>query len=190
MKLHDLLQQRPGASTSLIAYSGSAHLVMPATDDASVIDHMLEALDPAVMPSEGDALAEALAIASKQLSKSGKTGSVLVIADGVEATQVSALADWPLADKTPVQILAPLRDEATLSQSGLTEAAETVNANLRQITSDDSDIESIIRDADRAVVAAEQTDATQWRDDGYFLVPILACGLLFWCRRGWSLSAS
>lgn len=40
-----------------------------------------------------------------------------------------------------------------------------------------------------AIVTASEDDATQWRDDGTFLVPILALGILMWCRRDWSLAS-
>ncbi|NUB16254.1 hypothetical protein GAY28_29230, partial [Azospirillum brasilense] len=39
-KMADLLALREGAPTGLIAYAGSAHLVLPPTPDASVVDSM------------------------------------------------------------------------------------------------------------------------------------------------------
>src|SRR5207249_12166712 len=37
-KIHDLLAQRPGAKTALIAYAGSAHIVMPVPTDEAIIN--------------------------------------------------------------------------------------------------------------------------------------------------------
>lgn len=187
-KLHDLLQSRKGAGTALITYAGTAHLVMPSTSDDSVIDHMLEALDPGIMPADGDKLIAALNVATAQLNKGTKAGSILVVADSVEESQISAFTTWREQNDFGVQILAPLRDDATLSQSGITSAAKALGASVQRVTPDETDIEKIARRADRAIVAAASSDATQWRDDGYYLVPLLAVGILLWCRRGWSLS--
>ena len=43
-KLHDLVQRRAGARTALIAYAGSAHLVLPATEDPALLDTFIQAL--------------------------------------------------------------------------------------------------------------------------------------------------
>ena len=45
-KIRDLLAARGGARTGLIAYAGTAHLVMPLTDDRGVIEPFLAALAP------------------------------------------------------------------------------------------------------------------------------------------------
>src|SRR5262249_34672520 len=52
-KIKDLLAARAGARTGLVAYAGTAHLVMPLTDDRVVIEPFLAALAPALMPADG-----------------------------------------------------------------------------------------------------------------------------------------
>ena len=64
-KLRDLMQARKGLSTGLIAYSGSAHLVMPLTRDDRIVSAMVEDLTPELMPADGDALAEALEVQAR-----------------------------------------------------------------------------------------------------------------------------
>jgi Ca-activated chloride channel homolog len=64
-KIHDLFKQRAGAKTSLIAYAGTAHIVMPATTDGGIIDTFAQALDPTIMPKEGDAAVDALRLADQ-----------------------------------------------------------------------------------------------------------------------------
>src|SRR5215469_13727798 len=53
-KIRDLLAARTGARTGLIAYAGTAHLVMPLTDDRAVIEPFLAALAPGLMPAGGN----------------------------------------------------------------------------------------------------------------------------------------
>ena len=50
-KISDLLAARAGARSGLIAYAGTAHLVMPLTDDRSVIVPFLAALATSLMPA-------------------------------------------------------------------------------------------------------------------------------------------
>ncbi len=82
-KLRDLLQARKGMSTGLVVYSGSAHLVMPLTRDDRIVSAMVADLTPDLMPVDGDALAEALALAESVLERAGVPGSVLLMADTV-----------------------------------------------------------------------------------------------------------
>ena len=52
-KIKDLLAARAGARTGLIAFAGTAHLVMPLTEDRAVIEPFLAALAPGLMPADG-----------------------------------------------------------------------------------------------------------------------------------------
>ena len=67
-KIKDLLAERAGAKTALIAYSGTAHIVMPATTDGGIIDTFAQSLDPKIMPSDGDVAADALRLADTALA--------------------------------------------------------------------------------------------------------------------------
>jgi hypothetical protein len=49
-KIRDLLAERRGTRSALIAYAGSAHLVMPLTRDADLIARFAAELSPDVMP--------------------------------------------------------------------------------------------------------------------------------------------
>jgi hypothetical protein len=91
-KLRDLLEARKGLSTGLIAYSGSAHLVMPLTRDERIVSAMVEDLTPELMPADGDALAEALQLADSVLERAGVPGSVVVMTDAVAPAQAENIA--------------------------------------------------------------------------------------------------
>jgi Ca-activated chloride channel homolog len=106
-KIHDLLNLRPGAKTSLIAYSGTAHVVMPVTKDENIVNNFAGALDPKIMPSEGDSAAEALRLADQTLAGSG-SGSIVWIADNIAPEESSSLARWRKSSRTPLHLLMPL----------------------------------------------------------------------------------
>ena len=76
-KIRDLLELRAGARTALLAYAGSAHTVMPLTDDPQVLEIYLMALSTDVMPLAGDDAGAALALAKRMLESEDVPGSIL-----------------------------------------------------------------------------------------------------------------
>ena len=106
-KIKDLLAERAGAKTALIAYSGTAHIVMPATTDGGIINTFAQSLDPKIMPSDGDVAADALRLADTTLADAG-SGSILWIADSIAPEQGEKLRQWRKTSGVSVQLLAPL----------------------------------------------------------------------------------
>ena len=54
---------RTGSRTALIAYAGSAHIVVPPSTDLAVLQPFLESLDPLIMPEPGANAAAVLPLA-------------------------------------------------------------------------------------------------------------------------------
>ncbi|MCC6491569.1 MAG: VWA domain-containing protein [Pirellulales bacterium] len=185
-KIEDLLKLRRGAKTSLVAYSGTAHIVMPTTTDDGVIKTCAQALAPAIMPREGDAPADALRLADETLADAGG-GSILWIADGVAPEQQSALAAWRRKSETPVRLLAPLRagDELTSVET----AAQVVNASSIHLAADDADVQQVAHAA-RFAPALGGDKLTHWQEAGYWLTPAIVLLTLLFFRRGWMAPAS
>jgi len=52
-KLYDLLQARSDAQTAIVVYAGSAHTLVPLSDDLATSRNLLEALRPSLMPEPG-----------------------------------------------------------------------------------------------------------------------------------------
>ena len=71
-KIRDLIALRAGGRVGLVAYAGTAHLVMPLTDDPTVLLPFLEALDPAIMPDAGRTASAALALAESAARPRGR----------------------------------------------------------------------------------------------------------------------
>lgn len=180
-KIHDLTQLRPGAKTALIAYSGSAHRVMPLTSDAGIINSFAGDLAPNVMPVEGDVADAALDLANQIITKSGQRGWVLWITDTVAADQLKGLADYREKGGAPVTLLAMSTGGPELES--LQSAATALGGDLIRITPDNADVQQASRNT-RFSSAAEST-TERWRDAGYWLVPLLAALNLLWFRSGW-----
>lgn len=71
--VRDLIQARAGLPTALIAYAGSAHVVVPLSDDPLTTLNLLDALKPELMPVSGYRADLAVQQAS-QLLKQGAAG--------------------------------------------------------------------------------------------------------------------
>ena len=185
-KIKDLLKLRPGAKTALIAYAGSAHVVMPATTDDGIIDTFAQALDPKIMPSDGDAAADALRLSDQTLSGAG-SGSILWITDGVAPEQSAPLSQWRKKSSTPVRLLPPLLSGSELD--ALKENARSAGANLVRLSADDSDVQSLARAAKFSTAVTDES-SNRWNESGYWLTPLIAALMLPFFRKGWMVRTS
>ncbi len=195
LKIHDLLALKSDVRTGLIAYAGSAHLVMPLTSDAGIINNFASALEPAAMPMEGDEPAEAIAMASLRLKDAGVPGSIVLITDAVDASQLSALESVYKQSAVEVHILAMAAGPEVIPPPGspaapalnldsLRKAARVMGGTVTTVTADKQDIESLSAKIERSISHVPATEGQQWEDAGYYLLVLLALTLLFFFRKG------
>ena len=184
-KIRDLMEIRQGASTGLIVYSGSAHLVMPITRDDRMINMMLEDITPELMPVEGDVITEALKLADRMVGQSGLPGSLLVIADTVAPGQQT---DQNAHEITfPVQFLSMLPDGSSLDQ-GLLSLAKKLDARVERLSIDQADVQQIAGRAEtKQAEIVDPKQGERWKDSGYLLLPLIGLAMLMWFRKGWAL---
>ena len=203
-KLRDLLSRRKGARTALIAYAGSAHTVLPLTDDSSLIELYLESLTPALMPETGADAAAALALAEQMLAAEPAPGTVLFMTDGIDRTLANTFNKAQRQEQ--ILLLAfgsdaggPVRAAEGISEgiapgvdmSGLRAVADAAGGELWRSTVDTADIDQLMRQVRTHLVNALSDDASvRWHDAGYYLVWPLALLLLLWARRGWTVQWS
>ena len=186
-KMADLLKVREGGAAGLIAYSGSAHLVLPPTRDRDVVVTMATALAPGIMPREGDRLADAVTLASRILREAGQGGAVLVIADTVAPGQTEALKT--AAAGIPVVFFAMAPSATAEADKTLQSAIAALDARLIETTVDSGDIDTLRRRlASAAAQPAEPGEAQRWQEAGYWLTWVIAAIALGWFRRGWVIS--
>jgi Ca-activated chloride channel homolog len=172
-KVRDLLAARAGARTGLIAYSGTAHLVMPMTDDRAVIEPFLAALNTDLMPVPGNNAVPAMALAAIVMATESVAGTILVVADGLGG------------DPAAVRRAAGRNDVLMLSVAPPQSDLPGLQSRSVQVSVDSADIRSLERRIETSYEAAQSAAfGTRWRDEGYWLlVPAVLLGLL-WFRRG------
>ena len=171
-KVRDLLASRAGARNGLIAYSGTAHLVMPLTDDRLVIEPFLAALSQNIMPSQGDNAAAAVDLATKVMATESVAGTILLVADGI----LDEAAVRQAAGRNNVLLLSILPPQS--DSRGL--RLDSVRATV-----DGADIRALERRIETRFASAQSAAfGERWRDEGYWLLlPAALLGLL-WFRRG------
>jgi len=195
-KIGELLALRPGIHTGLIAYAGSAHLVMPLTSDPEVIAFFASELAPEVMPQAGDDPAQAVALANRRLQASGLPGSIVLVADHVEPEQSQELARiraeggadmhvYAMAAGPDVSVPSGSPPAAALDPSAMARAAKAGGGSLVVVTPDDRDIRQLASRIDRSIEAAPLLEGERWVDFGYWLLPFfIPLVLLFWRPGG------
>ena len=195
-KISDLLALRPGTSTGLVAYAGSAHLVMPLTSDPEVIRFFASELKPDVMPVPGDDPEAAVALAQRRLQESGLPGSIVLIADYIDPSAAPGLAVKGGAD---VHILAmaggadvvapPDSPPApSLDLDAMKLAAKAGGGSLVRVTPDETDVQQLNADIEHSIAAAPAQEGERWKDAGYYLLFLLLLLVIPFFRKGGAVS--
>ncbi|VVO43360.1 VWA domain-containing protein [Pseudomonas fluorescens] len=209
-KLHDLIQRRAGARNALIAYAGSAHLVLPPTDDPALLDSFIQALSTDLIGKPGKAVGPVIEQAKRLLAAEQTPGTLLLITDGADTTQLSGL-DQQLNDSAlQVLILAvgsedggiihdangqPRTDSdgrpalGSFDQAALKQLASALDAPLGSLTLNDDDLDWIELHAQQHFQSAsDEQRELHWKDAGYWLCWPLLLIAFFSVRKGWSLN--
>ena len=207
-KILDLVAARTGARTALIAYSGSAHIVLPPSKDVEVLQPFLESLDPAIMPTPGADVSRVLPLALQILGTESAVGTVLFVNDGFSSADVDALARFAsepqapalaalvvgteeggvalMPDGSPVFAASGGRLDTRVDATQLRRAATEAGITVVRAETDDSDIRALTRTIESRLQQADDPDA-QWKDTGWwFLWPAFLLALP-WFRRGWTM---
>ncbi|MCL6416447.1 VWA domain-containing protein [Aestuariirhabdus sp. Z084] len=197
-KIGDLLQQRQGARTGLIVYAGSAHSVIPLTNDAEIIRNFLDALVSDMMPRPGKLPEASIPVIARMLHDARVPGTLLLMGDGASPQTATRFARftqdsghqllvWGMgkeADQLPSD--SPVQ---ALQRDQLQALADAAGGHYQTLTLDDRDVGHIARLIDRHLRSVQ--DRTHpWVDAGYYLLFPFAALFLFWFRKGWTLQWS
>ncbi|HEY6612100.1 MAG TPA: VWA domain-containing protein, partial [Pseudomonas sp.] len=209
-KLLDLLAERRAAQTAIVVYAGSAHVLVPLSDDLATAQNLLSALTPSLMPAPGQradlAVQRALALLDQGANGQGR---LLLLSGALDAAEQSGIraaleerdnpllllgVGTPAGAPVPLENGGFLRDAAgsivlpRLNGEQLAAFAASLGGGYSPLRLDDGDL------ADLGLFGSggahrEAADTLQplagWADQGHWLLlPLL---LLAACagRRGW-----
>lgn len=203
LKIHDILASRAGARTAVIAYAGTAHLVLPLTDDTDLIESYTDALSTGIMPRPGKDTGAALTLASELLKQDGPPGTILFMTDGVETSAVKPLSDerdngvvvlvigtengGPInsGDGGFLSSDAGARLVTKLDTESLAQLRSSNSVAVTTVTDDDADIRWITAQIQGNFAQQQSDKESRWRDSGWwFLIPAVLL-FAFTFRRGW-----
>ncbi|RBL72655.1 hypothetical protein C3E98_003875 [Pseudomonas sp. MWU13-2625] len=208
-KLFDLLQARSDAQTAIVVYAGSAHTLVPLSDDLATSRNLLDALKPSLMPESGNR-ADLGVIKALTLLKQGALGQGRILLIGSSLSEEERQGIRRALGKQSAQLLmlgigtaegAPiaqedgsfLKDEQgairvpQLDSPSLGAFLASVGGDYHSARLDESDLRALgLLDGPRSLRNDGQTVRLDtWADQGYWLLlPLL---LLAACagRRGW-----
>jgi Ca-activated chloride channel homolog len=208
-RVQDLLQGRRDAQTAIVVYAGSAHTLVPLSDDLATSRNLLDSLSPAIMPVAGQRADLAVGLAADLLAQGAQgAGKVLLISselnpqeqEGIRQTLREhniellilgigtadgapiALDDGGFVKDAQGAILIPRLDSSNLKQFASQLGGRYANASL-----DDEDLRTLnlLNGVQSLRASGEPMQLTTWADQGHWLLlPLL---LLAACagRRGW-----
>jgi Ca-activated chloride channel family protein len=195
LELIELVHARPASPTALVVVAGSAHVLMPLTDDATVLEPFLQALAPDLMPSDGEAFARAAPLLEGLADQAHAPLSVLVVTDGMPPDGAVALAELHRQHGVGFVVLAvgssdgdPAQGALPLDGAGLDRFADSVGAQRIDLSFAERDVRHILRAlALQRARSLERRRAELWEDSGYLCALPLFVGVALWFRRGWLL---
>lgn len=206
LKVRDLLALRAGARTAIFVYAGSAHMVLPLTDDAKLIQTYVNSLATRIMPVAGKDTRKVIDVIDQALARETVPGTILLITDEVEPAAFEAIRKHRgrndimvlgvgTAEGGPVKLskgeyltnAAGGRVIARMDVEGLKRLKSEAGVQLATVTMDDQDVRWIAGHAQAHLEQAQAEASTRWQDAGWWLViPIAVLGAL-WFRRGWTI---
>ncbi|CAG2158818.1 vWA domain-containing protein [Cupriavidus numazuensis] len=208
LKVKALLARRDGGRTAIWAYAGSTHLVLPLTDDATLLQTFVDALQTRIMPAPGKDTALALRTIDAALAHEEVPGTILFLTDSMETAAVRAFKAQASSGRSQPVVLAigterggPLRSgsEGFVEKDGVRVFSRMDTAALKRFGDDtgvpvatftpdsDDDVAWVQRHVQSHLAQKQTAENSRWKDEGWWLtIPIALLGVL-WFRKGWTV---
>lgn len=198
-KIGSLAAGRKDGQIGLVAWAGDAFTVAPLTSDTANVALFLDALDPAVMPVDGQRPDRAITWSARLLAQAGfRDGTILLLTDHAtpqaldQAARVNArgytvsvlglgtVAGAPYRNADGGIVVAR-RDDASLQQ-----LATAGGGRYTALSVDNADLAALDILEPRTGGGGTEADGTvsSWQDEGYWLLLPLMVLALFAFRRG------
>lgn len=183
----DLLKALGNAQSGLIVYTDEPFLISPLTEDRRVIDNLLKAVSPDIMPENGDRLNRALDYAVDRLQNAGyDKGNIVVLAAdvGQDFNYAIMSAAGAYAKGFRVSVI----DASATGAEKLQMIAGKGGGLYVNILSGLNQMSSYLSQNSGQKLKQSENEREVWEDAGYYLlfVPLL-CALCFFRRGIWAV---
>lgn len=205
-KIRTLMQSYADSQLSLIVYAGSAHRVTPLSNDHATLTNLLSALQPGIMPIDGQAVGSALTMARQAIQQRPRnTSHILLLTSGLDTDGQQQLSEHAAGLGSQLSILgvgtrsgAPvplaeggfLRDSEgrillpRLNSQQLATLARQHGARYHNITVGERDLDYLLQPL-QSTTRAVDSDQRTLTDHGHWLVLLLLPIAALGARRGW-----
>lgn len=207
-KINDLLDANPRARVALVGFSGTAHTIIPLTNDYSIIKSHLDGLSPNIMPFPGTDQEAALVLADTITNVTAAPATIILFSDDFnddtfgmfqEITQQQdskfeiipmntlAGANIPGIDNKPMKDNSGKVVHSALNTEVLEKLSSLDNVEVHKLTLDNSDMQLLAKNISSNLKFKEQDQKKEddWLDHGLWLVIPFVVFLLMWFRKGW-----
>ncbi|HEY5803755.1 MAG TPA: VWA domain-containing protein [Lysobacter sp.] len=196
-KISTLLRERAAGQVALVVYAGDAFTVAPLTEDAANVALFLDALEPDVMPVDGQRADRAIDWSAQLLKRGGfDRGDIVLLtaqadADARDAAARAARQGYRVfalgigtAEGAPYRRSDGSFGEARLDAASLRKVAAAGDGRYVTLAAGDDDLRKLgILDPDQSDAGIARGKGRAWQDQGYWLLPPLMLLVLFWFRR-------
>ena len=183
----DLLKALGNAQSGLIVYTDEPFLISPLTEDRRVIDNLLKAISPDIMPENGDRLNRALDYAVDRLQNAGyDKGNIVVLAAdvGQDFNYAIMSAAGAYAKGFRVSVV----DASAAGAEKLQMIAGKGGGIYVNILSGLNQMSSYLSQNSGQKLKQSENEREIWEDAGYYLLFIpLLCALCFFRRGIWAV---
>ena len=196
-KISDILALRNGGYSSLLIYAGSAHTVLPLTNDSRILLDYLSAVSNKIVPKQGKFAEKIIPLLQQQTIAQGTPVTILLVSDGSSDKTNNKFSDYFTNRDDQLLVLGvgktlnELTDKqskiAPLEENSLQQLANITDGSYQKITADKEDVIQLV-DKIKGHYVVEDNKQIPWQDAGYFLIFPCLLLYLFWFRKGWKVN--
>lgn len=181
--IKDLTKSLKNTESGLIVYSKEPFMITPLTEDASLIDNIMSALQLDIMPQDGDRLDRAIELAVSRMQKTGLPhGNLIVITSNVGERFDAALTGASQASDAGFDV--NIVNISKTTNDKLQMVADKGNGLYLNYQQSLAPLIQKINDITAKEIKQSKNMQTVWEDMGWYLLWLPALLFLFSFRRG------
>lgn len=181
--IKDLTKSLKNTESGLIVYSKEPFMITPLTEDTSLIDNIMSALQLDIMPQDGDRLDRAIELAVSRMQKTGLPhGNLIVITSNVGERFDAALTGASQASDAGFDV--NIVNISKTTNDKLQMVADKGNGLYLNYQQSLTPLIQKINDITAKEIKQSKNMQTVWEDMGWYLLWLPALLFLFSFRRG------
>lgn len=181
--IKDLTKSLKNTESGLIVYSKEPFMITPLTEDTSLIDNIMSALQLDIMPQDGDRLDRAIELAVSRMQKTGLPhGNLIVITSNAGERFDAALTGASQASDAGFDV--NIVNISKTTNDKLQMVADKGNGLYLNYQQSLAPLVQKINDITAKEIKQSKNMQTVWEDMGWYLLWLPALLFLFSFRRG------